>query len=1838
MGDGPFLCYKELNPASSVVGSSFFQSYNRFIKKSENFLCTITSSVINIYQVHEDEKEHSNGKEDRKLVCSLEMIKYYKLFGKLVDLQRLSRSKKEENDLLILAVDAGKLISFEYEIASNSIIDYPLYNLEENATGYGTGDLPSIITNGRHIYHGNGIEPIVKVNHEYQMIASVVYGENIFISTISTRYEVAAASSALPVDEEGALSEENKNGTASSSSTISMSDRRSFHYEKMIKNIHHHLSLEGPILDIVFLSGYDKPTLAVLHQEHYLPLGHAKALRNTCSLSVFSIDIHTQNMSFLWSKAHLPHDSIKLIELSSTAVKGNVLLICQNAILLLNEKNIQGLAMNSFASITVTKEIRLHPWNPNWNKLLSTPSQQHGHHSQAGLELDGSYWSEYGEDSPRETSILGVLRNGTIIIIRLLYVMFQIPSSLKFDVVILNDGTSSSQSSFSSSSSSAASQSMSTMAASPSCVSILPSTSSPSQDTKTRKDLLFIGSRLTKSFLFLMNYRKNEHNNELHYDQLENARKWLLNQITDSSSSSSSSGSGDNADASSSSIIPVIKQEATNEQKVDEMEEDGITDEERKSKKELIIKTEENNGGGADERMKHILSDYMDDEENMMIEEDYEINEEIISEERLFYHGKTAIESDSSYQITRQYDWIITLIYQDSLFQFGPIHSGTFTKSEDMTSHITKIDWERSSSSSSVNSTTTSLKTNQTAASYITDRDAKDSLLLSSGMNESTQLHRILQGIGFSKIGNRNFLGATRIFTLPLNQQQQELGRGNDDEENGVQTAATLLLVSYENKTRVMSCKIDHNSGNASFLHSQPSSASSAGSVSSDIKLQEFNGEDSSFFIHSSTIFIGKINSLPINGSATFFSADSVSGVPAPKDIVVQVFPLGVRLIELHTSFGLQNKPLQDMLLAEEIDIGGLNGKQNESLLSADVCYGYLVLLSNLKRLFILKYNQDDMVLELLYIKDDASRKKNQARKGEKEAAESNGRMLDGFTERKENGNDDERSHAHHRQNGDSDAMDVDEGAVDGGDRLPFISSNIVSVSLFYGSLDIIHDEPEIQEDGMNKATKRYDESLLTEAEKEEFLFYGCLIKDMKDHEKKNEKNSLLPSSSSSIVPFIEGNKEAGSAPFLNGNDKSPSYPYLTIYEENGNLSIIRLVDFQLVLSSNAFAMQKQSVSNNTPQKRERNGHSDVTEEETEEENRKLKNRYIIETKLIKMNYSLGDSSSSVYHTKIALFLLFHTGELVVYHGIERNGKVYGWYKAMTKIVHNKRFSYGKLLKGQHSLEGVLGMKVINGSSSEMNGQSIDSQQQLSYLDSDDYLQRGSSCLSYVANFHGSYSDAMLITSNEPSVYTMEKGCSNIMPLGFPETPFVNFGQFMVLPLYSSPASSVGSSASASSILATLWYEYEDIDVFKNPGNIKQRAQRQSTFGLYRLLPSQSFSPYDAVSYQSVEIGQTIHKMYELSKLTDNMTEQVLLDKKTYLLFSSKDITFDFSPEMPFSLLSEEENNEDVFSERYFPVVDSFANPDSSLAPHPLVKDKEFRISLLQAGKIVDSYVLGEREMVLDVIPLYVTIEKQQQQQPSQGGMMMMNTNNNTMKTYEKRVFILVSVLNKDYRGEDSQGGGKILLLGLDYAMFEEDIVEEEDEEEEEEAENDEKRGVGEEKGQDSTSSSEMLVVENASDNQPPVSSALKPEAKSSTSASSTAKPAKNLQQQFLGAIRPKLKLLWTGPGPASVIGQMPSFATTNSNNLNNPYNNPQLATVAPTIPTDSINSTHMFSNYVIATVGQTLYIYKLNPNTLELDQITFYFSQVSVSVLFFVKSSLLFFALLSLAAFFRFF
>jgi hypothetical protein len=365
-----------------------------------------------------------------------------------------------------------------------------------------------------------------------------------------------------------------------------------------------------------------------------------------------------------------------------------------------------------------------------------------------------------------------------------------------------------------------------------------------------------------------------------------------------------------------------------------------------------------------------------------------------------------------------------------------------------------------------------------------------------------------------------------------------------------------------------------------------------------------------------------------------------------------------------------------------------------------------------------------------------------------------------------------------------------------------------------------------------------------------------------------------------------------------------------------------------------------------------------------------------------------------------------------------------------------------------------------------------------------------------------------------------------------PEIPFVNFGRYCALPL----------RAGSINAVATLWCDLEDGDYIRSAtGDAAVRAGRTATLGIYQEVPGLQLYPNSSVSTRKVHVGKTVHRCAEVLRRTDDKTEMALLEKRTFVMSCSETTT---RPFIPTVLTAEETLREDVLYERYLTSLDSFCQPNAELGQAPLLNERSHSLTIVQGDAAVDTYSLPPNETVLDMQVLYLTLERV---------IVPATSFSSAIKTSERRVFVIASTSLADRRGEDTQGAGRLLLFGLDYALFQEDASAASD-------------SVSSENGADSAPEElDGAALEGAS--------AVKEKGDAAIASKITGTAHSAATAKFLGSIRPKLKLLWSGPGPASVVRQMGEF--------------------------------------VLSTVGSAVFVYKMNAVSMELEQVAFHFAQV---------------------------
>lgn len=369
MSNNMYFCYRDLVTSTGIHTSQFFQLVEDSITKE--YLITCSVSTVLVYEI----------KTSIAFKPSLHLVFKDKLHGRVQDIQ-VYRSIDKPSDELILSFDTGKFVFAYYNPFKRSLELSKTFNMEENAIGLGS--LSKLPFRYRSQPVGIGSIPILSVDNQNGLVCSVLYDQYLNFMVISP---------------ESSVFSNNLKGRSLESNSYSQYESS----DVFLIDIQYSHALHGAILDICFIDGYSKPTIAVLIESNFLPLGHADKVRHTCSVVVLTIDLINRNSSVLWQQENLPHDAVQLLKINThscsyDAFIGSLLLISMNAIQIVTASEVLGLAMNGFSPVS------LHPSHPYFTN----------HELSNGYELDSSHWVCI--DS---TNFIGALKDGSILLLRL---------------------------------------------------------------------------------------------------------------------------------------------------------------------------------------------------------------------------------------------------------------------------------------------------------------------------------------------------------------------------------------------------------------------------------------------------------------------------------------------------------------------------------------------------------------------------------------------------------------------------------------------------------------------------------------------------------------------------------------------------------------------------------------------------------------------------------------------------------------------------------------------------------------------------------------------------------------------------------------------------------------------------------------------------------------------------------------------------------------------------------------------------------------------------------------------------------------------------------------------------------------------------------------------------------------------------------------------------------------------------------------------------------------------------------------------------------------------------
>lgn len=403
----------------------------------------------------------------------------------------------------------------------------------------------------------------------------------------------------------------------------------------------------------------------------------------------------------------------------------------------------------------------------------------------------------------------------------------------------------------------------------------------------------------------------------------------------------------------------------------------------------------------------------------------------------------------------------------------------------------------------------------------------------------------------------------------------------------------------------------------------------------------------------------------------------------------------------------------------------------------------------------------------------------------------------------------------------------------------------------------------------------------------------------------------------------------------------------------------------------------------------------------------------------------------------------------------------------------------------------------------------------------------------------------IIVSGMRPYAVINDNGVPTVLPYNMPELPYINAGSLQLAPFV--------AGEGQSPCLVSLWQEFDSVDMAAGP----KSAQKQTTLGLYYEIPDLESVPGSLLSYKKIRAETTVQEAVEVLPNTDDRTECALLRRKTFILSCSQEVKNSFLPNVltQEELILEGEGAERNF-DRFFLSLDSFVQPNPNIGAAPPTVMREHKIAIVQGGAAVSQYILPKGEKVLGVEVLYFKVDPP----PPPPSLLMLGVPPKQDKV--RRVFVAACTGITDKHGEDTQGFGRLLLFALDYAIFGDS-------------------GSSSSSSSSSTSPSEDIQTEIAEqksyqegtiDENGNIVFAQAPRVLSAA------------QQKFFNSLLPKLKLIWEGPGPASVVKQLGG-------------------------------------DYVLSTVGNIVYVYKFNQETMALDQVSFYFGKFYISSVTIMKN-----------------
>jgi hypothetical protein len=285
---------------------------------------------------------------------------------------------------------------------------------------------------------------------------------------------------------------------------------------------------------------------------------------------------------------------------------------------------------------------------------------------------------------------------------------------------------------------------------------------------------------------------------------------------------------------------------------------------------------------------------------------------EIEAEELQLYGESLSKTTESVNQ--RSYHFELELI--ESITTLPSILSGSYVRTDNVLNQISDLRSNRNEETAVASTASQSYS----PAAYIMESDIKDSFLVSAGVTDAAALYKISNGFRLNKISSGNYGEVTSIETI-----------------NDPSLGYSLLILSYTTMSRIF--RLSENN--------KPSTSEDA-----ILESYELTAEKSAMLVGSSTIASGLLYSRTI----------------------AQVFSTGIRLIRVAKDLSSEdNEALQDMLLQESEELGGLAADNDDKIIEACVDRGYILLITQYSRFCVVEYSAKEDMLLLKYSKSIAA-------------------------------------------------------------------------------------------------------------------------------------------------------------------------------------------------------------------------------------------------------------------------------------------------------------------------------------------------------------------------------------------------------------------------------------------------------------------------------------------------------------------------------------------------------------------------------------------------------------------------------------------------------------------------------------------------------------------------------------------------------------------------------------------------------------------------------------------------------------------------------------------------